>query len=77
MEDRFRDRGGSWEIQVWCSIVGRTKDEKKEQKTKKCSKTRAPDWAMPAVQAMPGRTQRAIVENAQRHCRDGSVQDTP
>jgi hypothetical protein len=48
MEDRFRDRGGSWEIQVWCGI-----DEKKEQKTKKCSKTRARDWAMHVVQAVP------------------------
>ena len=48
MEDRFRNRCGSWEIQVWCGI-----DEKKEQKTKKCSKTRAPDWAMHVVQAMP------------------------
>jgi len=30
MEDRFRDRSGSWEIQVWCSIDERTKNEKKE-----------------------------------------------
>ena len=53
MEDRFRDRGGSWEIQVWCSIDERRKNEKKNQKTRKYSKTKAPDGAMHAVQAVP------------------------
>ena len=53
MEDRFRNRCGSWEIQVWCSIDERTKYEKKEQKTRKTAKTKAPGGTMYAVQAMP------------------------
>ena len=47
MEDRFRNRCGSWEIQVWCSI-----DEKKNQKIKTCAKTRAPGQEMHVMQAV-------------------------
>ena len=53
MEDGFRNRCGSWEIQVWCSIDERRKNEKKNQKTRKCSKTKAPDEAMHVMQAVP------------------------